>query len=51
MEAQQTIMNSVPLAERMRPTSLDDYIGQSHILSKGKSSNQDLISVGAKYGF
>jgi putative ATPase len=27
---------SSPLAERMRPTNLDDYIGQEHILGKGK---------------
>jgi putative ATPase len=26
--------NHVPLAERMRPTSLDNYIGQSHIIGK-----------------
>ncbi|NTS75246.1 replication-associated recombination protein A [Catenovulum sp. SM1970] len=25
-----------PLAARMRPTSLDDYVGQQHILAKGK---------------
>lgn len=25
-----------PLAERLRPTSLDDYAGQEHILGKGK---------------
>ena len=25
-----------PLAERMRPTSLDDFVGQSHIVGKGK---------------
>ena len=25
-----------PLAERMRPTSLEDFVGQKHILSKGK---------------
>lgn len=25
-----------PLASRMRPTSLDDYIGQNHIIAKGK---------------
>ena len=24
-----------PLAERMRPTSLDDYVGQSHLVAKG----------------
>ena len=27
-------MSKIPLAERMRPTSLADYIGQSHILGK-----------------
>lgn len=25
-----------PLADRMRPESLDDVVGQAHILSKGK---------------
>lgn len=28
-------MNSTPLAERMRPTSLDNYIGQKHIVGEG----------------
>jgi putative ATPase len=27
-------MNSVPLAERLRPTSLDNYIGQSHLVGE-----------------
>ncbi len=27
---------SRPLAERMRPTTLDDYVGQQHILGEGK---------------
>ena len=27
---------SRPLAERMRPTSLDDYVGQEQILGPGK---------------
>jgi putative ATPase len=27
-------MPSIPLAERMRPLALDDYIGQSHIIGK-----------------
>lgn len=26
---------NIPLAERMRPTSLDDYIGQSHLVGQG----------------
>lgn len=29
--------NFVPLAERLRPRTLDDYIGQEHILGKGKA--------------
>ncbi|HET6225056.1 MAG TPA: AAA family ATPase, partial [Bacteroidia bacterium] len=28
-------MSSAPLAERMRPTSLDNYIGQKHIVGQG----------------
>ena len=28
-------MSSTPLAERMRPTSLDNYIGQKHIVGEG----------------
>ncbi len=27
--------NNKPLAERMRPTSLDDFVGQEHIVGKG----------------
>jgi putative ATPase len=27
---------NIPLAERLRPQTLDDYIGQNHILGKGK---------------
>lgn len=29
-------MMSIPLAERLRPRNLDDYIGQEHILGPGK---------------
>ncbi|KAK0084569.1 hypothetical protein PV325_006772 [Microctonus aethiopoides] len=28
------VQNSAPLAERMRPTSLADYVGQSHVLGE-----------------
>lgn len=27
---------SVPLADRIRPLSIDDVVGQEHLLSKGK---------------
>ncbi len=33
-----------PLAERMRPTRLDDYLGQPAILSPGKPLHQAIIS-------
>lgn len=29
-------MKHIPLAERMRPTSLDQFVGQEHILGKGR---------------
>lgn len=29
------MQNTIPLAERMRPTSLDNYIGQKHIVGEG----------------
>ena len=29
-------MNNQPLAERMRPSSLDDFVGQEHIVGNGK---------------
>ena len=29
-------MSAIPLAERLRPTTLDDVIGQQHLLSAGK---------------
>lgn len=32
----ESLLASQPLAARMRPRSLDDYIGQSHILGPGK---------------
>ncbi|URZ02389.1 replication-associated recombination protein A [Clostridium felsineum] len=35
---------SVPLAGRMRPETLDDYIGQEHILGKGKPLRNMLLN-------
>lgn len=31
----ETFNSNVPLAERMRPTTLDEFFGQSHLLGKG----------------
>ena len=28
--------NNEPLAERLRPTSIDEIVGQDHLLGKGK---------------
>lgn len=43
-----------PLAHRMRPTTLEDYVGQDHILAKGKmlrrSIEADMISSVILYG-
>ena len=44
MESKQMNQNvfdmSAPLASRLRPTSLEDYIGQEHLLGKGKILRQ-----------
>ena len=33
---QQRLKNEAPLAARMRPRSLDEYVGQEHIVGQGK---------------
>ena len=38
-------MNFTPLAERMRPQTLDNYIGQSHILGPDAGLKRPLILV------
>ncbi|MDO4543704.1 MAG: hypothetical protein Q4C01_04040 [Clostridia bacterium] len=30
------IKNQAPLADRMRPETLDDFVGQKHIVGEGK---------------
>ena len=32
----QSLATEAPLAARMRPRSLDEYVGQAHILGEGK---------------
>ena len=32
--------NSQPLAERFRPSNLDEFVGQSHIVGEGKLLNR-----------
>lgn len=36
------INNSVPLAEKMRPDTIDDYVGQDHIIGKNTILRQVL---------
>ena len=40
--------NSKPLADRLRPTSLDEYIGQSHLVGDGKPLSMAL-SLGSVF--
>ena len=35
-------MMNAPLAERMRPTTLDEYIGQAHLLAEGAALRRAL---------
>ena len=42
--------SSVPLAERMRPRTLDDYVGQSHLVGKGAVIRQ-MIESGNVFPF
>ncbi len=37
---------SIPLAERLRPRSLDDFVGQSHLVGGEKSILQNIIKQG-----
>ncbi|RPH34330.1 MAG: replication-associated recombination protein A [Bacteroidales bacterium] len=43
-------MSSIPLAERMRPKVLDDYIGQKHLVGE-KSILREMISTGSVSSF
>ncbi len=38
-------MSSIPLAERMRPRTLDDYVGQKHLVGEG-SILRDMVKSG-----
>jgi putative ATPase len=33
-----------PLADRMRPATLDDYVGQQHVLKPGKPLYESIVS-------
>ena len=42
LQAEDNPSPSAPLADRMRPRSLEDYIGQEHLLGQGKVLRQML---------
>lgn len=44
MQYADAIKNLGPLAERMRPDSLDYFVGQSHIVGKGKILNRAIMA-------
>lgn len=54
MKLKDNLAKSAPLAERMRPTSLEEFIGQEHIVGKNKllyrMINADKISSLILYG-
>lgn len=39
-------MTNAPLAERIRPTTVDEVVGQRHILAPGASALRDVIDAG-----
>lgn len=40
MQQTSLFQNQDPLANRLRPQSLDDYVGQKHLVGKGKLLRQ-----------
>jgi len=54
MQYENSLKKNGPLAERMRPKSLDDFVGQEHIVGKGKILNRaieaDKLSSAIFYG-
>ena len=36
LQAEKNLLKEAPLAERLKPGKLEDYVGQEHILGKGK---------------
>ena len=36
LQAEKNLLKDAPLSERLKPEKLEDYVGQEHILGKGK---------------
>lgn len=41
--AEQAAAREAPLAERMRPTRLEDYVGQTHVVADGKPLTRSIL--------
>ena len=41
---EQLIKNNAPLADRLRPQTLDEFVGQDHILAQGRLLRRSIIA-------
>ncbi len=41
---EQLIQNNAPLADRLRPQTLDDFVGQDHILAQGRLLRRSIVA-------
>ena len=42
---EQLIQNNAPLADRLRPQTLDEFVGQDHILAEGRLLRRSIVAV------
>ena len=48
---EEQIRREAPLAARMRPTTLDEFAGQSHIIGEGKLLRRAIETEKARIGY
>ena len=41
---EQLIQNNAPLADRLRPQTLDEFVGQDHILAQGRLLRRSIVA-------
>ncbi|GCD11126.1 replication-associated recombination protein A [Clostridium tagluense] len=44
LQAEKNLLKDAPLSERLKPGKLEDYVGQEHILGKGKLLHRAIIA-------
>ncbi|MBZ9625012.1 replication-associated recombination protein A [Clostridium sp. FP2] len=44
LQAEKNLLKDAPLSERLKPGKLEDYVGQGHILGKGKLLHRAIIA-------